>query len=58
MFLSYLRHCQTDSLMESLKLGAQYQPFAEQSIIWKVNGVVSLDKPSTFVQFICVLLKI
>ena len=44
--------------MESLKLGAQYQPFAEQSIIWKVNGVVSLDKSSTFVQFMFVLLKI
>ena len=44
--------------MKGLKVGVQYQPFAEQSIIWKVNGVVSLDKPSTFVQFICVLLKI
>ena len=44
--------------MESLKVGVQYQPFAEQSIIWKVNGVVSLDTPSAFVQSICVLLEI
>ena len=44
--------------MESLKLGAQYQPSAEQSIIWKVNGIVSLDTTSTFIQSICVLLEI
>ena len=44
--------------MESLKAGVQYQPFAEQSITWKVNGVVSLDTPSAFVQSICVLLEI
>ena len=44
--------------MKSLKVGVQYQPFAEQSIIWKVNGVVSLDTPSAFVQSICVLLEI
>ena len=44
--------------MESLKVGVQYQPFAEQSIIWKVNGVVSLDTSSAFVQSICVLLEI
>ena len=43
--------------MESLKVGEQYQPFAEQSI-WKLNGVVSLDTPSAFVQSICVLLEI
>ena len=58
IFLSYLRHCQTDSLMKGLKVGVQYQPFAEQSIIWKVNRVVSLDTPSAFVQSICVLLEI
>ena len=44
--------------MKSLEVGVQYQPFAEQSIIWKVNGVVSLDTPSAFVQSICVLLEI
>ena len=44
--------------MESLKVDAQYQPFAEQSIIWKVNGIVSLDTTSTFIQSICVLLEI
>ena len=44
--------------MESMKVGVQYQPFAEQSIIRKVNGVVSLDTSSTLVQSICVLLEI
>ena len=44
--------------MESLKVDPQYQPFAEQSIIWKVNGIVSLDTTSTFIQSICVLLEI
>ena len=48
IFLSYLRHCQTDSLIKNLKVGVQYQPFAEQSIICKVNEVVSLDTPSVF----------
>ena len=43
--------------MESLKVGVQYQPLAEQGIIRKVNGVVSLDTPSAFVQSICVLLE-
>ena len=44
--------------MKGLKVGVQYQPFAEQSIIWKVNRVVSLDTPFAFVQSICVLLEI
>ena len=35
--------------MESLKVGVHYQLFAEQSIIWRINGVVSLDAPSAFV---------
>ena len=58
MFLSYLRHRQTDTPMESLKVSVHYQLFSEQSIIWKINGVVSLDTPSAFVQTICVLLEI
>ena len=44
--------------MESLKVGVHYQLFAKQSTIWKINGVVSLDTPSAFVQTICVLLEI
>ena len=44
--------------MESLKVGVHYQLFDEQSIIWKINGIVSLNTPSAFVQSICVLLEI
>ena len=40
--------------MESLKVGVQYQPLAEQGIIRKVNGVVSLDTPSAFVQSVTI----
>ena len=39
-------------------MGVHYQLFAKQSTIWKINGVVSLDTPSAFVQTICVLLEI
>ena len=44
--------------MESLKVDVHYQLFAKQSIIWTINGVVSLDTPSAFVQTICVFLEI
>ena len=44
--------------MESLKVGVHYQLFSEQSIIWKINEVVSLDTPSALVRTICVLLEI